>query len=432
MKKRILTTSIPSWSQLSGADTFSSLFEGYDAQNVANIYVHSDMPDSKSCAHYFHIIENNVIKSVFNRKIVTGRKVLPDAECEQESNQKIDNNEKRIYSVFTRYRFRIFLWLRELGWKLGKWNSKELNQFIADFNPEVFVFPIESYGYFNRINEYIIDKYRPKTVIGFLWDDNFTYKQHPYNIFARVERFFVRRSVKRLVAQCDKVLAICPKMKTECDKEFNISSIVVTKPRKEVDILPYTLPNERPIRLVYTGSLVIGRYGTIKALVEVIQKINHVYGNVFYLDVYSQTQLSNRQIKAIDINGCSRFNGAIRQSDVFIEQQNSDILVFVENMNNTFNNVARLSFSTKITDYLSAGRTILAIGPDNISSIEYFKDEGAAVVCSSCNAIYDALLNIMNHPQQLSIYSNKSIQVAEKNHNVKQIRQLFWELLGVK
>ena len=110
--------------------------------------------------------------------------------------------------------------MREIVWLLGKWKSKELDDFLKDFQPEVLLFPIESYLYFNRINEYVIKYCKPKKVIGYLWDDNFTYKQHPYSIFHRIERYFLRKQVRALVANCTNVLAISPKMKEECDREF--------------------------------------------------------------------------------------------------------------------------------------------------------------------------------------------------------------------
>ena len=148
-------------------------------------------------------------------------------------------------------RRRIFLWLREHVWRFGKWNSNELNDFIEDFNPEVLVFPIESYPYFNRINEYIIKRYKPKKVVGFLWDDNFTYKQHPHSILHKIERYFLRKQVRRIVGMCSDVLAISTKMKTECDAEFGINSIVITKPILYTSpFLPYKVST--PINVLYT------------------------------------------------------------------------------------------------------------------------------------------------------------------------------------
>lgn len=430
MKKKVLTTSIPSWSQLSGADTLSTLLEDYGADRVANIYIRSDVPDSKSCANYFQIMELNVIKSIFHPKLQTGRRVYLSEDSALTSKESAEIKEKNIYSFFTRYRFRVFLWLRELLWKLGKWNSRELNAFISEFHPDVFVFSIESYRYYNRLNQYIIDTYKPKKVIGFLWDDNFTYRQEPYNIFAILDRFFLRRSVFKLISSCDEVLAICPLMKKECDKEFNINSLVVTKPSREISNLPYTRKGHGIIRLVYTGSLVIGRFDTIKLLVDIINEINKEFGFRFFFDIYSQTSLSKSQIDSLNMPNSSRFNGSISQSAVFEEQQRADILVFVENLDNRCKNIARLSFSTKITDYLSSGRCIIAIGPQDISSINYFKEEDAALVASHRQELREKLITILSNDSLLEYYANQARNLALNNHNRERIKSMFDEIIN--
>lgn len=429
MNKKVLTTSIPSWSQFSGADTLSTLFEDYDAENVANIYIRSDVPDSKSCANYFQIIEMNVIKSLFNPKLHTGRRVSIANDSNNSIKESTEIKEKKIYSFFTRYRFRIFLWLRELLWKLGKWNSKELNDFIREFDPDVFVFSIESYHHYNRLNQYIINTYKPKKVIGFLWDDNFTYKQEPYNIFAILDRYFLRRSVFRLVSSCDEVLAICPLMKKECDQEFNIDSIVVTKPSREVSNLPYSRKENGIIRLVYTGSLVIGRFDTIKLMVDTIQEINEEFGFRYFFDIYSQTSLTKSQVESLNIPNSSRFNGSISQSEAFEEQHRADMLVFVENLDNRCKNIARLSFSTKITDYLSTGRCIIAIGPKDISSINYFIEEDAAIVASHRQELREKLISIISDEHLLEYYANQARNLALNKHNRERIKSMFNEII---
>ena len=181
MNKRILITSIACWNQQTGSNTFSTLFEDFESSNLANIYIDAELPDSKVCSRYFGIREWDVVRSVYKRKLKTGSEVLV-----------IDGNRNTAAPInktkqFARKRRRLFLWIRELAWKLGRWKSKELNAFLDDFNPEVLVFPIESYPYFNRLNEYIIKKCKPKKVIGYLWDDNFTYKQHPHSVLHKVE-----------------------------------------------------------------------------------------------------------------------------------------------------------------------------------------------------------------------------------------------------
>lgn len=423
---KVLISTIPSWSERSGANTFSTLFQEYPSKRLANIYTKADLPDSKVCSRYFRILESNVLKSIFKPSTSTGTEVIPGKRSE--IIEKDTTSERKRYNFFLRHRWIILLWLRELGWKIGRWNSKELNTFIKDFNPDVFVFHVESYWYFNRLNSYIISKYKPKKIIAFIWDDNFTYRQKPYSIIARINRFFTRKQVKRLIAYSDKVLAISPKLKQECDKEFKINSVLITKPISDSNPKSRDIDISQPIRIVYSGSLLIGRDKSIALLVKEMRKINR-NGTKIFLDIYSGTALSKLQLKVLNVPGTSFVHGHIPQQRVFKEQENADILLFVEDLNNKLHNVARLSFSTKITDYLSRNRCILAIGPKDIAPMEYLKKEDAAITCNSASEIYSSLSSMIENPDLIRSYAESAMKCGKKNHSYAEIINKFHNIL---
>ncbi|MBR5530285.1 MAG: hypothetical protein IKU63_02100 [Bacteroidaceae bacterium] len=423
MGKHILITSIPSWNQKSGANTWATLFERFDSNDLANIYIRPEIPDSTVCSRYFNIREWLVVKSILKRDEITGFVVQ-----KKENNITIElEKEQQKTTHYSKNRKRIYLWMRELAWKLGKWKSKELDSFLIDFNPEVLFFSIESYPYFNRVNEYIIKKCKPKKVIGYLWDDNFTYKQRPGNIFNIIERYFLRKQVKRIVNTCTHILSISPKMKEECDKEFGINSILLTKPLRDNIVSPYRYKGG-VIRLLYTGSLVIGRDKVLKLVAQAVDKIN-VESIRMKLDIYTNTAINNNYKQEINnYKGCE-LHGAIPQNQVFVEQENADVLIFGESLDKG-NNIARLSFSTKITDYLSSFRCILAIGPADNSSIDYFAREDAAFVCTKAEDVYTSLLQIAETPTILNEYAEKAYKCGNKNHNPqivnKKLKQIIY------
>ena len=423
---RILVTSIPAWSKSTGYDSFSTLFEGNREHEIANLYMRAELPDSEVCSQYFRILEGKVVKSVFWRNITTGSCVT--VQSANDGNAELKAEKKR-YAYFSKNRNSIFLLGRELAWKMGNWKSNELKAFLGEYHPDILVFPIESYIYFNRINEFIIDYCKPKRVIGILWDDNFTYKQNN-KISYKIGRFFTRRSVKRLVKKCDEILTVCPKMKKECDSEFGINSTIVTKPIISLpsSLKPYTPTT--PLRLIYTGKLNIGRDKAIMAIVRALKIINQ-NGCKAYIDIYTQTDLTDEQVRLLTVYGTSFLKGVIPQNQVKEEQAKSDILVFVEDIYDKHNKTARLSFSTKITDYLSQGRCILAIGPSDIASIEYFSEEKAAIVCNVEDEILKALQRVVDSSELLTEYAVNARLCGERNHSMLHIKTLFMEkLLG--
>lgn len=419
--KKLLVSSIPSWSQQSGANTFSALLDGIEGVEISNLYFRADLPDSKVAKNYYHIIENRVIRSIFNSKIKTGEEVQL---CTYGSdNEKEIKSEKQRYSLFSRNRNTLFLWGRELLWKLGHWKTRELDAFLDKVKPDIFLFNIESYPYFNRVNEYIIKRCRPKKIIVYWWDDNFTYKQKK-SLGYLISRFFIRRTAKRIMLRATDVLTISPKMKRECDELFNVNSTIIAKPIRSTVKPEYYLPT-KSLRFIYTGSMIIGRQKTLIALAKILQDINR-NGQKAYLDIYSGTSLKAKETEALNIPGSCRIVGKIPQSQVFEEQLNSDVLVFVESFDNK---VARLSFSTKLTDYLSSGRCILAIGPEDISSMEYLSSENAAVTCFNEKQLETKVKEIIENPLIIKDYSEKGWNCGQRNHNPDKNKALITNIL---
>lgn len=428
-RKKILISTVDCWNNKVGANSMTELFSDYGAENIANIYIRPEAPNSNVCKRYFQISENNVLKSIINKDIKTGRFFTGDEtkiDAEVLLNEK---NEKKRYDFFRKYRLWIFLYLREYIWKIGKWKSKELDSFVNEFNPDVLFFPIEGYIHFNRINEYLVNK-TGKKAIGILWDDNFTYKVKPwYEVGYFIHRFFLRKSVKNLVSKCDTIFTINPKIKAEADREFNINSILLTKPI-DFNKVSYTqhLQKGTPLKMVYTGNLFINRDKTLIKIVSAIEQINKS-GTKIILDVYTTTKLQTKVYNKINIRDCCNIKGAVSQNEVIEIQKEADILLFCEALAGRHKYDARLSFSTKLTDYFSQGKCIFAVGPKDIAPIEYLEENDCAVVANNEKEIYEKLKKLITDTDQINSYGKKAFDIGYKNHNKSDVLKKLYEVL---
>ena len=405
----------------------SSLLSSFDSKDVASINIRARRSESPVAGSYFHIFEERVIKSIFRPSIETGEKYLPQPGKENYEELAQETRLYRKRRLLNRY---VYVLIREILWKLGHWKSQALDEYVSSFAPDVFFFPIESYIHFNRLNLYIIRKFKPKRIVGYMWDDNFTYKQEPCNPLYLLHRWWLRKNVKKLVASCDAVFAICPKMKKELDAEFGIDSVLLTKPiRSEGAVEPagnscQAAPSlSNPIRILYTGKLIIGRDETLALVADAVKAINKD-GQKFVLDIFTSTPLSAKMKARLDVPGSSRLKGFIPQSEVFKEQAKADILLFVESLSSK-NKVARLSFSTKTTDYLSAGKCIWAIGNEDLAPISYLKSEDAALVSTRPESVIAALEELVRHPERISSFAEKALECGKKNHNKQMIQDCF-------
>ena len=411
---KILVCSVNAWNSIVGDNTFPALLQHYDKDKIADLFIREEDPDSDICSHYFRISENKVLKSVFKRKIQTGEKVCLDRNTDNNDERKAQTKRYRNKNRF--YYFKLFM--REFVWKFGKWQSRELDKFLEDFAPDVVIYEMSRYIHLNNIVMYILRKTGAKG-IGCFWDDAFTYQQEKGLLF-KAFRFFQRKNLKKLSSYTSDYFAITPKTKREADSFFEINSVVLTKPI--LTDRPFSLPfNNDVINILYTGNIGVGRLKTIKILANAIQTEHQ-----FTLSVYTNSFVSEKDKRYLEERGVI-LHSAIPQKEVYALQAKFDVLLFVESLDNC-NKTARLSFSTKITDYYSAGRCILAIGNADLASMELFRENDSAIIVDHANQIKSALLELSDYQKRL-YYAEKAYSTGLINHSASFIEQTFYSVI---
>ncbi len=421
MKRKVLICSVPCWNSKSGSDTFSSLMSEYDVDKIANLYIREDFPDSTVCKNYFRISENAVVKSVFKPNVKTGKQIITTQQFEDDNIHNAAVTAERYKKQLLKRNY-LLLYAREVLWKLGKWKTPELDVFLDEFKPEVVFFAMEGYIHFNRINRYILKKTGARG-IGYFWDDNFTYKQSK-SIGHNIYRFFQRKDLKKTAKLCDSFFAISPKTKKEADEFFGIDCKILTKPIdiEKYEFTPYN--SSLPIRMLYTGNLAIGRFDTIKLIGKALDEINKD-GIKIELDVYTTTYLTDEQL-----SGLSQYVhilGAIPQTQIAEVQAQADVLLFAEAIDGENSKTARLSFSTKITDYFRSGKCILAVGNKDTAPMEYLAENNAALTASSFEEIITALNVLTNNSEIIAEYAKRAHECGKENHNKKDIQEKLFE-----
>ncbi len=418
--KRILILSVSAWNSKVGADTWPTLVGGLNPDNIASISLREEIPDSLACNNYFVLSENKVIRSILNRKIKTGRRVERSSLEEKVSSDLTEHNLR--YQKMGRKRGFLGLFAREVVWKLGKWKTSELNEFIESFKPDVILYSMDGYIHFNRICRYVKKKAGAKS-IGFFVDDNFTYKQS--NSFGlKLFRCFQRRSLKKLAKQTDAFWAITDMTKNEADAFFGVECKVVTKPLKKDAIYQNWQVND-PIRVLYTGNLQIGRDRSLIKVVEALKEVNKEK-SFFQLDIYTKTQLSDDIKRQLECGFCV-LHDPVPQSEVLKIQEQADILLFLEDVDGPNAKTARLSFSTKITDYLSSGKCIFAVGCMDTAPMQYFLDNQAAIIATTPTEMAEKFKAVLENQNLLAEYARRACECGVRNHKKENVLKIVHE-----
>ena len=411
---KVLVVGINPWKDNTGINTLINFFSKWDKNSLAHIYTRAGLPNTVICDKFFRISEPKVLRSVFKRKLKTGEVVENSVS---ESSDTIAENKlyKRKHSAFMSF-------CRELVWLLGKWKTKELDDFLDGYGADVLYFPLYSNVYMSRLQNYI-RKRVGKPVILYVSDDNYSYKSVPKTPISLFMRFWLRGQQKKLFKNASKIMVIAPKQKDEYDRNFGVDSIVMTKGIDFSDVIFEEKKPSKPIKMVYTGKLIIGRWRSLSAIAECLGNIN-VDGAKIELDIYTTDTLTEKQRKLLNKNGCT-VKGALPLDEVQRVQKEADILVFVESLEKKYKNAARLSFSTKITDYLKNGKCIFAIGDREIAPIDYFLRYDSAITATTYKEIEERLLSLVDFPEMISEYSLKAFNCGKEHHDIVETDKIL-------
>ncbi len=415
---KILFLTVNGWNNTTGTATISSMIDGYPSENIANIFIRADLPNSKCSSKYFRIPEFDVFKSILKRKFNVGYEV----NVSETTSNDVYTKERSTHSFLKKFSNVTVSIIREFMWKAGKWKSESLNEFVSDFKPDVVIFPAEALIHFNNIGRYVA-KIANCPYGLFFWDDNFTYK--PVNgLLKKLYRFFQRRNIKKNASEAKFGFSLNPKMRFEVKEDLGLDTVLLTKPMARSDYSEKR--TGEIIKILYTGSLYIDRDKTILKVIDAIKNINQ-YKPSFFLDIYTNSELSEAKKRKFNIDGVCQLHPGVTKEKVIELQRNYDILLFVEALEGKFKNSARLSFSTKLVDYFSSGRCIFTVAPSDIAPTEYLRDNDIAVVASNQDEVIEKLYFIANNISVVDCYGKKAFEFGNENHNKKNIEKLFKE-----
>lgn len=416
---RVLVVGTNPWREDGTAHTLKNIFSCWEPNKLALIYTKSGLPYTNVASRFFQISENLILKNLIKPWKPIGQEVksteIVDTKLTVEENARYAKAHKNPSMLLTI--------CREFVWLLGHWRSKALNNFIKDFNPELLFIPIYPTVYTSWIQKYVIRKTK-KPFACYLADDNYSYDSCK-GFFSYLHRFWLRKNVRWLSTHCNQMYVIVEKEKEDTDKLFGTDSLILTK---SIDFInrPFAPhPLNKPIKFVYTGSLIIGRDKTMAMIADAINEVNKD-GIKAELDIYSKDEPVAEVMARLN-NGASHHRGFIQRDQVDRVQQEADVVVFAEALEGKAANIARLSFSTKITDYLANGKCILAVGKKDIAPIDYFERNDSAIIAYSKQEIFQKISSIVNTPGLIAEYSKKAYDCAVRNHEKKMVDARFIE-----
>ncbi|MBE6995176.1 MAG: glycosyltransferase family 4 protein [Ruminococcaceae bacterium] len=418
MKKKVLIISAnPVDLCQNNGKTLLSFFDGYDTDRIAQLYFYPTVPNTDAVQNFFRISDLDVLRKRLGRVPAAGGTVKPAAAAAVEE----DEDTARMGRVKKGALMRL---AREVLWK-GAWKSRALDAWLDDFAPECIFFVAGDGLYTYDIFEYAKRRSGAKSIV-YVTDD-YILPRRTWNPVRVLRQRLTLRRMKRCVREADAFLTISEKMRRTYRDVLGKDSMLAVNMS---DCLKEDDAAAAPgggLLLTYLGGLHYNRDKTLRRLGEAVAAVNASAGTELFLEIYSNARLDDAQRAALEVPGASRFCGQVDRSGVRRKVNEADVLVHVESFLAKNVEDVLLSVSTKIPEYLSVGKPILAIGPANVASMEYLQE---IACCVTDEAALEARLRLLAEtPALRSELGRRAEEAYWTNHSCDVQRDRLWQLI---
>ncbi len=399
----------------SNGKTLSAFFKHWDYENIAQLYLTSDVPDFSFCNKFFQLHDIDILKRALLNKHIQGRRVISqDVPKIISFKGKITNSS--VLKLVRKNLSPVFRLLRDILWDIGGFKTPALIRFIDEFNPQVVYFQSSSGLFAYSLTKWICQS-RNIPLVMHITDDYVT-GYYSLNPFFWIQHFRLLRAFKWAVLYSDYLVASSEKMAREYKLRFGGNYLVAQNSIYSPDLPKYISKNDK-IQFVYAGNLVLNRWKILALIAECFEELHSEEGFNVELSIYSLVEPGERELLHLNRPPFSCFKGSINTDELNAVKVSSDVLVHVEAFDRKNRHITRLSLSTKIPEYLASGRCIFAVGPEDVSSMQYLAeyDLGVTVMSDNKSKIKQALKKVMINSEMRTQYATKGLKVADLKHN---------------
>ncbi len=422
----LFVSSSPINKELSVGNTFLNLFDGMENVEFASVCTRNGKID-KSVSRTFRITEKSIIRNLL-KKTPVGIEVPPTSTLDNKEIQ--DSVPNNLISYATNKKFTIFFWLQNFIWRIGKWKSKELADFIKDYNPDLIFTLLSDATYLNKLILHIKSISKTKLAV-YAWDNNYSMKFSALSPLRWIYRFLNRINMRKVVKNADVFYVISEVQKKDYEKAFKKECKVLTKSANFNENADIKKEYNNPLQLVFTGNIAMNRWRSLAIIAKALKEINS-NGVLAQLKIYTGTNVTDEMKQALNIAEFSQIVGSVTADKIPEIQSNADMLIHVEPMDTKNKLLVRQSFSTKIVDYFKSARPILAVGPKDVASIDHLIKNDCAIVADNKQELIKKLTECINNNNKLTEIAVKGYECGKKHHNKENIDNMLIEDLRIR
>ncbi|RGR70977.1 hypothetical protein DWY25_13615 [Holdemania filiformis] len=379
--------------------TIETLFKEWPKEKIFHLFLDRDNDDSAFCSRSFCVNDYDALDNFFRLKKkryacelrIEDNFIQPDKDyykiIQKLINHNYKNDSKKSGKTIENLKQKViqrkpfFSWLRQSLWNGKKWFMNDILLWVKDIKPDLIFFQGSGFHYSYDIVEQILDD-TDLPIILQLTDD---YTQPPYK-YSLIDHYITNRYIKifrRVIKRASGIVVISEKMKEEYLRKFGGQNYFIMSNALDRNFQDKELNVNGEINILYAGNLGLGRYEELIKFEQLLSGLIRKKGYKIVLKVCSSTILSEGKLDYFHDSKIIEWKGFLSSKEVEQLIEDCDFLLHVESTDEINKRITRLSISTKIGEYLGARRCIIALGPQDIASIEYIRNKKLGLVLST-------------------------------------------------
>lgn len=405
----------------SNGRTLGNFVCAWPKESVAQFCIHDRDKDWDVCSNYYVISDAQAVKAfVFGKDLNGHKKVQESEETVSLPTAMKKSGAKTPASML----------LRDITWKSLRWKKETFDSWVDEFDPEVVLFQAGDLPAFYDIAVklakdrniplviYNSEEYYFKDYCYFGEDASFKWL---YPLFHRK----LKKSVRNALQYAAGSIYISDYLKELYDTEFGKNSITVMTSATDES----RMENKRSVSdgqgtIVYGGNLGIGRH---KALIEIGEALQFIDENL-RIDVYGKSD-DQGVIDELSSSKGVNYVGMVPYQELQKKTKEARLLVHVESTKPYYIRDIKYGFSTKIADSLASGVPFFVYASDELTSVQYLKDNNCAIIATDREQLVRQLKTALFDEDTRKESVDNALKIAAKNHSMKENKNKFYEFI---
>ncbi len=406
----------------------SNLFQGWPREGLAQIVYANVQPGFDVCEAYWALTKTSIVLGAVGLardESLRGTAALPGTMFDPLEAHAFEARPG-IERMLSRLSSAIRVPIGETVLRLPSAKSRRLTAWIRRFAPEA-VFTMGGLTPILRLAALIAQSERVP-LIPYFTDDWVTciYPSGPFHsLLRRSFAHWFRRCLQLSTVRMTSSAA----MSREYERRYGGRFETFANPVEPFEA--HEEPKRACVQLCFIGSLSPNRWQPLRAIGVALERLRK-RGVLGELVIYSLPEDLRRFGQHFAGFEAIVIGGTVAPSEVGRRQLDANILVHVESFDAESRMLTRYSLSTKIPQYMMAGRCLLAVGPAEAASIRYVRDSGAgpAVSTDDTSVLCDELARLLTDPLLRQAYGVQGRQTAVLRHDATTAREQFRTLVA--